>query len=87
MFPPKTSPGLTNLIDRIDRMSSLSPTWMHVTWGAGGSTRERSLELAGASQGMGLETCLHLTCTNLQEGVLDQTLKVKFYSLSLFFLE
>lgn len=58
-----------------------------MTWGAGGSTRERSLELAGASQGMGLETCLHLTCTNLQEGVLDQTLKVKFYSLSLFFLE
>ncbi|GAA5849861.1 hypothetical protein JCM3766R1_004020 [Sporobolomyces carnicolor] len=75
VFPPKTAPGLTNLIDRIDRMSSLNPTWMHVTWGAGGSTQERSLELAGASQGMGLETCLHLTCTNLQEGVLDRTLK------------
>lgn len=75
VFPPKTSPGLTNLIDRIDRMSCLNPTWMHVTWGAGGSTQERSLELAGASQGMGLETCLHLTCTNLQEGVLDKTLK------------
>ncbi|GAA5931534.1 methylenetetrahydrofolate reductase (NAD(P)H) MET12 [Sporobolomyces koalae] len=75
VFPPKTSPGLTNLIDRIDRMSSLSPTWVHVTWGAGGSTQERSLELAGASQGMGLETCLHLTCTNLQEGVLAKTLK------------
>ncbi|GAA6064554.1 hypothetical protein JCM10212_005781 [Sporobolomyces blumeae] len=75
VFPPKTSPGLTNLIDRIDRMSALDPTWMHVTWGAGGSTQERSLELAGASQGMGLETCLHLTCTNMQEGVLDKTLK------------
>ncbi|GAA5993328.1 hypothetical protein JCM5350_001567 [Sporobolomyces pararoseus] len=75
VFPPKTAPGLTNLIDRIDRMSSLNPTWMHVTWGAGGSTQERSLELAGASQGMGLETCLHLTCTNMQEGVLDRTLK------------
>ena len=58
---------------------------MHVTWGAGGSTQERSLELAGASQGMGLETCLHLTCTNLQEGVLDRTLKVSYlyFSLSL----
>ncbi|GAA5903910.1 methylenetetrahydrofolate reductase (NAD(P)H) MET12 [Sporobolomyces salmoneus] len=75
VFPPKTAPGLTNLIDRIDRMSSLNPTWMHVTWGAGGSTQERSLELAGASQGMGLETCLHLTCTNMQEGVLDRTLQ------------
>ncbi|GAA5966445.1 hypothetical protein JCM21900_004421 [Sporobolomyces salmonicolor] len=75
VFPPKTDIGLANLVDRIDRMSSLSPTWMHVTWGAGGSTQERSLELAGASQGMGLDTCLHLTCTNMQEGVLDRTLK------------
>lgn len=75
VFPPKTDIGLANLVDRIDRMSSLSPTWMHVTWGAGGSTQARSLELAGASQGMGLETCLHLTCTNLEEGVLEKTLK------------
>ncbi|GAA5862151.1 hypothetical protein JCM8547_007757 [Rhodosporidiobolus lusitaniae] len=75
VFPPKTSIGLANLVDRIDRMSALDPTWMHVTWGAGGSTQERSLELAGASVGMGLETCLHLTCTNLQPGVLGRTLK------------
>ncbi|POY76656.1 putative Methylenetetrahydrofolate reductase (NAD(P)H) [Rhodotorula taiwanensis] len=73
-FPPKTESGLVNLIDRIDRMSALNPLWMHVTWGAGGSTQERSLELAGASQGMGLETCLHLTCTNLEQGVLEKTL-------------
>lgn len=57
-------------------MSALNPLWMHVTWGAGGSTQERSLELAGASQGMGLETCLHLTCTNLEQGVLEKTLDV-----------
>jgi 5,10-methylenetetrahydrofolate reductase len=58
-------------------MSALNPLWMHVTWGAGGSTQERSLELAGASQGMGLETCLHLTCTNLEQGVLEKTLEVR----------
>ncbi|GAA6026943.1 hypothetical protein JCM8097_005983 [Rhodosporidiobolus ruineniae] len=76
VFPPKTDAGLANLVDRLDRMSSLlSPTWVHVTWGAGGSTQERSLELAGASQGMGMETALHLTCTNMQEGVLERTLK------------
>ncbi|EMS25377.1 methylenetetrahydrofolate reductase (NADPH) [Rhodotorula toruloides NP11] len=75
VFPPKTDAGLVNLLDRIDRMSALNPAWMHVTWGAGGSTQERSLQLAGESQSMGLETCLHLTCTNLEEGVLDRTLK------------
>ncbi|GJN88452.1 hypothetical protein Rhopal_001418-T1 [Rhodotorula paludigena] len=75
VFPPKTDAGLANLVDRVDRMSALDPTWMHVTWGAGGSTQERSLELSGAIQGMGLETCLHLTCTNLEEGVLERTLQ------------
>ncbi|BGO97810.1 Methylenetetrahydrofolate reductase 1 [Rhodotorula toruloides] len=75
IFPPKTDAGLVNLLDRIDRMSALNPAWMHVTWGAGGSTQERSLQLAGESQSMGLETCLHLTCTNLEEGVLDRTLE------------
>lgn len=81
-FPPKTDSGLVNLVDRIDRMASLNPLWMHVTWGAGGSTQERSLELAGASQGMGLETCLHLTCTNLEQGVLEKTLEVRIPELA-----
>lgn len=57
-------------------MSSLDPTWLHVTWGAGGSTQERSLDLAGAAQGLHLDTCLHLTCTNMEQSVLDATLKV-----------
>ncbi|GAA5993755.1 hypothetical protein JCM11641_004038 [Rhodosporidiobolus odoratus] len=56
-------------------MTALDPTWLHVTWGAGGSTQERSLDLAGAAVGMGLQTCLHLTCTNMEEGVLEKTLK------------
>lgn len=77
VFPPKTSIGTTNLVDRIDRMSrTLDPTWVHVTWGAGGSTQERSLELAGAVQGMGVQCCLHLTCTNMEKKVLDGALKV-----------
>lgn len=77
VFPPKTSIGTTNLVDRIDRMSrTLDPTWVHVTWGAGGSTQERSLELAGAVQGMGVDCCLHLTCTNMERKVLDGALLV-----------
>lgn len=34
-FPPKTREGVTNLYDRIDRMSLLEPLFMDVTWGAG----------------------------------------------------
>ena len=78
VFPPKTEIGTANLIDRIERFGSLSPAWIHVTWGAGGSTQERSLDLAGAAQGMGLDTCLHVTCTNMEQKVLESALEVRF---------
>ena len=48
-----------------------------ITWGAGGSTKDRSLELAGMmEQDYGLETLIHLTCTNMEKGSIDQALKV-----------
>lgn len=82
VFPPKTAIGTHNLIDRIERMcTTLDPSWIHVTWGAGGSTQERSLELAGAVQGLGVDVCLHLTCTNMERSVLDGTLEVGLLAL------
>ncbi|KAK4694945.1 methylenetetrahydrofolate reductase (NADH), partial [Phenoliferia sp. Uapishka_3] len=75
VFPPKTDIGTSNLVDRIERMRSLQPAWLHVTWGAGGSTQETSLNLAGAAQTLGIDTCLHLTCTNMLKDVLDGALK------------
>lgn len=55
-FPPKTGEGLANLFSRIHRMSNnLHPGWVHVTWGAGGSTRESSLELATRVQNGALD--------------------------------
>lgn len=50
-FPPKTVQGLANLYNRIARMrTNLDPSWIHVTWGAGGTTGGKSLELAGRIQ-------------------------------------
>ncbi|PWY99146.1 methylenetetrahydrofolate reduct [Testicularia cyperi] len=50
-FPPKTTQGLANLYNRIARMkANLDPSWIHVTWGAGGTTGGKSLELAGRIQ-------------------------------------
>ncbi|KAG0019934.1 hypothetical protein BGZ80_005046, partial [Entomortierella chlamydospora] len=75
-FPPKTSQGLSNLIDRIGRMQSMSPTFVTCTWGAGGSTFEKTTELCAVAQTVhGLETCMHLTCTNMDRGKVDDALK------------
>ena len=54
---------------------ALRPLFVTVTWGAGGTTSGRSLELAEICQRqLGLTTCLHLTCTNMSRKVIDETL-------------
>jgi methylenetetrahydrofolate reductase (NADPH) len=64
---------------RISRLSSLNPLAISITWGAGGSTKDRSLELAGLTQAEGLSTILHLTCTNMEQGLVDDVLQVHRY--------
>jgi methylenetetrahydrofolate reductase (NADPH) len=76
-FPPKTAMGFSNLRDRLDRMSrALRPLFVNVTWGAGGSTATKSLELAEICQReLNLTTCLHLTCTNSSRKTIDKALE------------
>lgn len=58
-------------------MNNLGPLGICVTWGAGGSTQDRSLDLAGLTQSeYGIDTLLHLTCTNIVQERLDDALKV-----------
>lgn len=75
-FPPKTDQGFENLISRISRLGSLKPLAINITWGAGGSTKDRSLELASITQReTGIDTVLHLTCTNMEMGLIDEILR------------
>ncbi|ODV82451.1 methylenetetrahydrofolate reduct [Suhomyces tanzawaensis NRRL Y-17324] len=74
-FPPKTDAGFRNLLSRLNRMLALNPLFITVTWGAGGSTSEKSLDLASTCQNhLGLTTVLHLTCTNTNREIIDQAL-------------
>eukprot|EP00968_Pinguiococcus_pyrenoidosus_P000397 scaffold28_cov312-Pinguiococcus_pyrenoidosus.AAC.8 len=59
--------GVENLKGRIERMQKgLNPVFGDITWGAGGSTSELTLELSKAMQDdYGLVTNMHLTCTNM----------------------
>ncbi|RDA94406.1 hypothetical protein CP533_2208 [Ophiocordyceps camponoti-saundersi (nom. inval.)] len=76
-FPPKTAMGFANLRHRMQRMEqALRPLFVNVTWGAGGATAIKSLELAELCQReLGLTTCLHLTCTNMSRRLIDRTLE------------
>ncbi|KAJ5689303.1 Methylenetetrahydrofolate reductase 2 [Penicillium macrosclerotiorum] len=76
-FPPKTRMGFANLSARLERMAqALRPLFVTVTWGAGGSTAARSLELAEVCQRqLQLTTVLHLTCTNMSRALVDMALE------------
>jgi methylenetetrahydrofolate reductase (NADPH) len=56
-------------------MAKFNPLFVTVTWGAGGSTASRSIELATSCQNdHAMSTCLHLTCTNMERDILDDAL-------------
>ncbi|KAI8687095.1 hypothetical protein LRP88_13537 [Fusarium phalaenopsidis] len=76
-FPPKTAQGVQNLYDRMDRMYNLGPKFIDITWGAGGRIAELTCEMVLQAQAVyGLETCMHLTCTDMGvEKVNDALLK------------
>lgn len=76
-FPPKTQQGFSNLHARLSRMAqALRPLFVNITWGAGGSTSEKTLALAELTQrSLQLTTCLHLTCTNMSRKLVDEALE------------
>lgn len=78
-FPPKTAQGVQNLYDRMDRMHSFGPTFIDITWGAGGRHASLTCEMVKVAQSVyGLETCMHLTCTDMPRSKVDEALKEAF---------
>jgi methylenetetrahydrofolate reductase (NADPH) len=62
-FPPKTEEGERNLRATLSALRELAPNFVSVTYGAGGSTRERTVELTKwIKQDLGMEAMAHLTC-------------------------
>jgi len=65
-FPPKTEEGDRNLLEKtIPALMTLKPDYCSVTYGAGGSTRDKTLMIVDRIQREhGLTAMMHLTCVN-----------------------
>jgi methylenetetrahydrofolate reductase (NADPH) len=75
LFPPKTDQGMDGLRQVIPELVALRPAFMTVTYGAGGSTRERTLEIAAMlRREYGVETACHLTCVGSSRVEIDRIL-------------
>lgn len=61
-FPPKTEKGDNNLFDEIAILKTLKPSFCSMTYGAGGSTREKTVDLVDRiHRECGIEVMCHLT--------------------------
>ncbi len=71
-FPPKTEEMERSLWETIKRLAPLTPTFVSVTYGAGGSTRERTHStIARILKETDLIPAAHLTCVNAPKGEID----------------
>ena len=64
-FPPKNSEGFATLYETIARLKSSAPGFVSVTYGAGGTTRSKTV--GNIKNAIGIESMAHLTCVGHNE--------------------
>jgi methylenetetrahydrofolate reductase (NADPH) len=75
-FPPKTDEDVNQLLKTAESLQALDPTFISVTWGAGGSTRRKTIDIVSAVKNqLGVESMAHLTCVGASRPEIDTVLE------------
>lgn len=75
-FPPKTEEGVEQLYKTVEELRGCRPSFVSVTYGAGGSTRDRTLELVARIQReLKITAMAHLTCVGSSKADLRETVR------------
>ena len=61
-FPPRTEEGSQNLLQTVDKLNVFDPEFYSVTFGAGGSTKEKTIETVVDIMGTGAAAVPHVSC-------------------------
>ncbi len=70
-FPPKESSQWPEFFSCVEQLAQLKPAFSSVTYGAGGSSQDNTLEIAKRIYSMGLEPMVHLTCVGAKAAELN----------------
>jgi methylenetetrahydrofolate reductase (NADPH) len=74
-FPPKTDEGFRSLYRTIEKLKNRGPGFVSVTWGAGGSTRRKTVDLVIEIQRkLGITAMAHLSCVDSTREQFEKTL-------------
>ena len=75
-FPPKSEEGVAQLFTTLRELQDLAPAFVSVTYGAGGSTRQMTVDLVSAiKRETGIEAMAHLTCVGHGRAELAEVLE------------
>ncbi len=75
-FPPRDETALRSLYETISELASLKPGFVSVTYGAGGRTRGRTVEIASHIKNeLKIEAMAHLTCTGHSRKEIEEVLQ------------
>ncbi len=72
--PPKKDMPVDTVYNAIEKLSVYQPEFVSITYGAGGSNRDRTVEVASHVSGLGLEAIAHLTCVGADPGQINAVL-------------
>jgi methylenetetrahydrofolate reductase (NADPH) len=76
-FPPRNDAGVGALFETLRALRPLGPAYVSVTWGAGGSTRGRTLEMVTRiKRDTEIEAMAHLTCVGASRKELEELIAV-----------
>lgn len=74
-FPPKDQAQWPQFFSTVERLQAINPLFASVTYGAGGSTQDYTIEITARIRQMGLEPMAHLTCVGASPDYLSQCLQ------------
>ena len=76
IFPPKKDSPVENVLDASKKMADLKPSYMSITYGAGGTSRDNTVSLSSFVQNsLGITALSHLTCVGTRKEKLPQMLR------------
>lgn len=64
IFPPKTDAGYEGVLSAAERIAALKPSYISVTYGAGGGTSKNTVKIASHIKDLGVTSLAHLTCVS-----------------------
>lgn len=64
IFPPKTEAGYESVLSAAEKIAALKPSFISVTYGAGGGTSKNTVKIASHIKSLGVTSLAHLTCVS-----------------------